>query len=80
MGMSTISYERLANSIILDSIDGMLVKDQGVEELSNAMSSMMEDEQLRYIIGKKAIKNIRRFSISRVVDKWERLLTSLINV
>lgn len=80
VGMSTISYERLANSIILDSIDGMLVKNQSVEELSYAMSSMMEEEQLRYVIGKNALKNIRRFSISRVVDKWERLLTSLTNV
>lgn len=78
-GMAVVSYDRLANSIINDTIDGLLVENQNIEKLSNAIEKLIQNQELRYQFGKNAIKNINRFSMGNVVEKWELLFESLIN-
>ena len=80
VGTPAISYDRLANSIVLDSVDGLLVKDKSVKELGEAMSHLMEDENIRFDFGKNALRNVQRFSTGRIVDKWEKLFISLAQI
>ena len=73
VGTPVISYERLVNSIVLDSIDGLLVEDESIAGLAAAMETMIENQELRYEIGLNALNDVSRFSTERIVDKWESL-------
>ncbi len=77
VGTPVISFERLANSIIVDSIDGLLVEDESVKALSSAMDLLMSDSELRFNMGLNSLHNVSRFSTSRIVDKWESIFESV---
>lgn len=77
VGTPSISYDRLANSIVLDSVDGQLVEDQSIDGLAWAMSYLMGNEKQRYELGRNSLRNVQRFSTERIVDKWEKLFISL---
>lgn len=79
VGTPVVSYERLANSIILDSIDGVLVEDESVLEMASAIEKLIVNQELRFSLGLNAIHNVSRFSTSRTVDKWESLFKSVLD-
>ena len=79
VGTPVISFERLANSIIVDSIDGLLVEDESVKALSSAMDLLLSDGELRFNMGLNSLQNVSRFATSRIVDKWESIFESVRN-
>ena len=76
-GMPCVTFEKLASSIIVNKIDGILVKDRDANSLAEAMDSLLANEQLRHTLGKNAIENVSRFSTAEVSEMWERELFNL---
>jgi GalNAc-alpha-(1->4)-GalNAc-alpha-(1->3)-diNAcBac-PP-undecaprenol alpha-1,4-N-acetyl-D-galactosaminyltransferase len=60
--------------IIQDGIDGILVKEGDVAELSKALDGMMADEVKRAALGENAQRNVQRYSPAVVLPLWDRLL------
>ena len=80
-GMACLSFDIITgpSEIIVDGIDGVIVEDQNENELSEGLLRLMSNENERYSLGRHAIDNIQRFSSERIVDKWEKLLFTIIN-
>lgn len=77
-GMATISFELSGpQEITINEIDGLLVENQNIEEMSDGIKRLIEDETLRYRLGLRAIEDVSRFSKEIVVKKWESLFHRL---
>jgi glycosyltransferase involved in cell wall biosynthesis len=76
-GLPAVSFDCDAGprDIIRPNVDGFLVPpDAGERGLSEAMDTMMEDEEKRRTMTKAATEVRARFSIERIAAEWERVL------
>lgn len=60
--------------IIKNKEDGLLVEEGNIDELANSLMTLMEFEELRKEYGRKAKKNVERYTFNVVGDKWENIL------
>jgi glycosyltransferase involved in cell wall biosynthesis len=58
-------------NIITNNDDGLLVEKENPVQLAKAISSLIEDEELRKKMGTNAIRNIQRFSQEKVYQLWK---------
>ena len=63
--------------IIKDGEDGILVGNGNVEELAEAISYLIENNQERERMGKNARKNCLRYSKEQVMQQWNALFKDL---
>ena len=63
--------------IIHDGEDGILCENGNIEQLAAGICRLIEDEQLRKEMGKKAALNIQRFSIENIMAQWDDLLQEI---
>lgn len=66
------------SDIITTGEDGFLIKNNDTEEFARAISFLIENEDQRVILGKKARQNIRRFSSESIVSTWDVLFKGLL--
>lgn len=80
MGCACVSYDIVTGprEIIIDGLDGVIVENQNIEALSEALEEVISNSEIRFTFGIRAIENIQRFRCDAVMDKWERLLNSII--
>lgn len=78
-GLPCISFERLSSAIIIDRIDGILVDNGNVDELSNSIYELIFDNKYRYQLGLESLKNVNRFSSDNIAKRWENLFNNLKN-
>lgn len=71
-GLPCIAFERLASSIIMDGIDGCLVKNGDINALSKAIIDMIKNEKICRLYGEEGVKNVKRFSRENVAMRWEK--------
>ena len=64
-------------SIISDGDDGLLVKNGDVDALANAISHLVSDEQMRNTMSQAAQRNVKRFDINQIADRWRLLFSDL---
>jgi len=64
--------------IINDGVDGFLVEKENADELAEKLITLIEDEKLRKEMGQKAKENVKRYSVEKVVKKWDELFKSLV--
>lgn len=64
--------------IFKDGEDGILVEEQNCVKMAESLLVMIGNEDLRYTMGKNAIRNVRRYSLGTITDKWERLFNELV--
>ena len=72
-GLPCVSYDCNCgpSEIIKDGEDGIIVKEvRSVEKLADAINHMIEHLEVRKRMGEQAQKNIQRFSIDSVMQKW----------
>jgi len=75
-GVPAVSYDCPSGprQIIRPEIDGILVKNGDIEELSQALASLMGDSHRRELYGTKAREVVERFRVEDVIDQWEGIL------
>lgn len=79
MGCPCVSYALTGpNEIITDGEDGVLVENQNIEKMSEALSNLISDENYRKRISLNALNSVRRFSVKKVTDEWEKLFNNLV--
>ena len=63
--------------IIIDGQDGLLVENGNVEKLSESMIRLMQDDALRKEIAVNGIRNVQRFQMDVLAERWKDLFASL---
>ena len=64
--------------IIHDGEDGILCENGDTESLAAGICRLIEDEQLRKEMGRKAAQRIQRFTIDRIMQQWDQLFQELV--
>ena len=53
-----------------------MVEDQNMEEMEKTLIKLMSDEALRNNLSEGGLKEAEKFSVDKIVDKWEILFKS----
>ena len=75
----SVDCETGPRDIIRHGVDGLLVSQDDQAALVDALRKFMEDDALRQRYSKRAVEVRERFSMERVVQKWESLFHELIS-
>ena len=59
--------------IITDGVDGLVVPHRDVPALAEGICRLIEDEELRRTMGKRARESVRRFSREEMLAQWEQV-------
>lgn len=80
-GTAVISFDCPSgpSQIIRNGIDGLLVPPNNVQALSDAMVSLMGDENKRNSFASKAPEIVERFSVDSVIAAWESVIFKSLN-
>ena len=63
-------------SIIADGEDGLLAENGNVKALADKMACLMNDESLRKSMAMAGMKNVQRFSIEQIAERWKAVFDS----
>ena len=63
--------------IVSDGNDGLLVKNGDVDALANAISHLVSDEQMRNSMSQTAQRNVKRYDINKIAERWKVVFKSL---
>jgi len=66
------------NELIIDHYNGFLA--DNVTDISSFLDLLMGDSQLRQTLGQNGYKDIKQYNLTRIMDKWERLLHSTTHI
>ena len=71
-GCACVSFDCVSGpgEIIKNGVDGILVEDQNVQKMQEAICRLIEDDVLRRNLAMNAIKDVQRFSIQKISNKW----------
>jgi glycosyltransferase involved in cell wall biosynthesis len=64
--------------IIHDGEDGILCPNGDIEQLAAGICRLIEDEQLRKEMGRKAAQNIQRYTIDQIMKQWDELFQEIV--
>ena len=59
--------------------DGLLVRCEDVDALAAAMERLVRDDKLRAQLAKNAPQVSERFSLQKIVSKWDALIDRVVN-
>lgn len=65
------------SDMVQDGYNGILVNDDS-KSISRGLKRLMDDAQLRSILGKQATKSMKRFSPDIIWSQWEHLLQEMV--
>lgn len=65
--------------IIKDGEDGLLVENGNVEQLAEKICYLIENEEIRKEMGKKARVNVERFKIEKIGKQWKDTFESVLS-
>ena len=66
-------------SIISDGEDGILVTNGNIDQLAEQMVLLMQNSDRRLILSNNAIRNVRRYDIEQIAQKWKSLFDGVYN-
>lgn len=64
--------------IIRNHVDGILVANENIAELKEAIESLIVDEYTRQNLGKKALEITDRLSLETVMERWEKVIAEVV--
>lgn len=67
------SIQGVVNEIITSEYDGVIVPDGDINALSNAMDSLLSNEDFRIRVAGNALQSIKRFEAKNIARQWEKL-------
>ena len=74
-GCACISFDCIAgpNEIITPNVSGILVENQNLDQLKNALLKVMTNEVLREKLSTNGVKEAERFTEQKIMNRWECL-------
>ncbi|GAA4937567.1 glycosyltransferase family 4 protein [Algibacter agarivorans] len=80
LGLPVVSFDCPygPRAIITDSEDGILVEANNINQLSEALQSLMANIDLRKSMGKMAKKNVKKFTPDEIMKKWKILFEEVL--
>ena len=75
-GTPVVSFDCFSgpNEIIIDKYNGLLVEDQNVSKLTEAMNTMINDENLYLHCKNNTTSSVESFSIDAIGNQWLEFL------
>lgn len=75
MGLPAIGYKNCSavNELIKNGVNGYLCE-EGIEDFQNKLRKLMEDRELRILMGKHARFSMKAYAPEKIWDTWEVLL------
>ncbi len=64
--------------IISDKKDGILVPNNDIPALAQALFTLIEEDQLRQTMGKNAKENVKRYLPEGILQQWDQLFKSVV--
>lgn len=64
--------------IIHDGEDGILCENGNIQQLADGICKLIENEELRKEMGRKAAINIQRYSLDNIMQQWDQLFKEVI--
>ena len=64
-------------SIITDGEDGLLAENGNIAALASKLSMLMNDTILRKTMAQTAVRNVQRFSMVKIAERWKSLFNEL---
>lgn len=64
--------------IITDKVNGILIENQNVEQLTQAIYTLINDAHTREMLSQEAIKIRQQYAIEHIVEKWEEIIGQVI--
>lgn len=74
LGLAPVATFEAGNMLINDGINGLLIKSNDVDELANALISLMGNVQRRINLGQAALGVRESFSKEYVMKEWDKVL------
>jgi glycosyltransferase involved in cell wall biosynthesis len=65
-------------SIITNGEDGLLVENGNIQALADALVQLMADEKRRCLMGEAGMRDVQRFSIDKIAERWKQLFESVV--
>lgn len=80
-GLPVISFDCPCGpkDIIKDGEDGFLIRNRDLNEMANKLEFLIQNEEKRKNMGKKAHQNIARYSKDKVMLQWKNLFEELVD-
>ncbi|WP_267431554.1 MULTISPECIES: glycosyltransferase family 4 protein [unclassified Chryseobacterium] len=66
--------------IIENNISGILVEKENIEQFAEKLTDIIRNEDLRMMMGNNAKNKSQEFSKSKIMEEWENLFESLVNI
>ncbi|WP_071146341.1 glycosyltransferase family 4 protein [Bacteroides ihuae] len=67
-----------ASDIIEDGKDGIIVENGNIKQLAEKINFLIENEELRKQMGKRARENVKKFLPNNVMSQWSELFLELL--
>ena len=79
-GVACIAYDCVSgpSDIIDNEVNGILVKNQDKNEMTNQIIRLIENQELRQTLGENALKSSHKFSVEKIGRKWEDLFKEIL--
>ena len=79
MGLPIVSYDCPTGpaDIVSHEKTGLLIPYLNVEALAEGLDRVMLDEDLRKKFHEESLKEVERFSVKTIVDKWENVFKNI---
>jgi Glycosyltransferase len=81
MGVVPIVMDSFSSihDIIEDGYNGIIVPNNDIIAFKNAIISLFDNPERRYVLAQKAVKSSQRFAIETIIVKWQNLFIDLLN-
>lgn len=79
-GLPVIGYKSCpsVNELIIDGYNGFLCED-GIDDFAEKLKLLMNNPELRKIMGENARESIKKFAPQKIWDQWENLIEKVVN-
>lgn len=79
-GVPVVAYDcpNGPGEMITDGLDGVLVAPDDIAGLATALRALMEDDTVRHTLGTAARRSADRYTIEKVMPRWEALYADLL--
>jgi GalNAc-alpha-(1->4)-GalNAc-alpha-(1->3)-diNAcBac-PP-undecaprenol alpha-1,4-N-acetyl-D-galactosaminyltransferase len=81
-GMASIAFDCFTGprELITDGLDGILIEDRNKDHFVTGLKTLMEDQDLRVKLGRKAVETSKKYLPEEVTQKWINLIEKRSNI